>query len=60
AVAKSFPQPAPSGDPVSRPLPHLTDRSLGARAQFSPNSSVDGINLSPQTISPARSTETFN
>ncbi|XP_050971244.1 protein FAM13A isoform X1 [Labeo rohita] len=67
AVPKSFPQPAPSGDPVSRPLPHLPDRGSCARAQFSPHfpdrsisSSVDGMNLSPQTISPARSTETFN
>ncbi|XP_073698146.1 protein FAM13A isoform X3 [Garra rufa] len=66
-VPKSFPHPAPSGDPVSRLLPHLPDRSLGARAQFplhspdqSISSSVDGMNLSPQTISPARSMETFN
>ncbi|KAK2909238.1 hypothetical protein Q8A67_005075 [Cirrhinus molitorella] len=67
AVPKSFPQPAPSGDPISRPLPHFTDRSSDTGAQFPPNSpdqsissNVDGMNLSPQTISPARSTETFN
>ncbi|XP_016429839.1 protein FAM13A-like isoform X2 [Sinocyclocheilus rhinocerous] len=64
AVPRSFPQPAPSGDPVSRPLPHLPDRSSGASAQFPPHtpdqsisSSVDGMNPSPQTVSPARSTE---
>ncbi|XP_016139951.1 protein FAM13A isoform X4 [Sinocyclocheilus grahami] len=67
AVPRSFPQPAPSGDPVSRPLTHLPDRSSGARAQFLPHSpdrsissSTDGMNLSPRTASPARSTETFN
>ncbi|XP_016325680.1 protein FAM13A-like isoform X5 [Sinocyclocheilus anshuiensis] len=67
AVPRSFPQPAPSGDPVSRPLTHLPDRSSGARAQFLPHSpdrsissSADGMNLSPRTASPARSTETFN
>uniref|UniRef100_A0A9J7XT32 Family with sequence similarity 13 member A n=1 Tax=Cyprinus carpio carpio TaxID=630221 RepID=A0A9J7XT32_CYPCA len=63
-VSRSFPQPAPSGDPVSRPLPHLPDRSLGASARFPPNtpdqsisSSVYSMKPSPQTVSPARSTE---
>ncbi|XP_059410630.1 protein FAM13A-like isoform X5 [Carassius carassius] len=67
AVPRSFPQPAPSSDPVSRPLTHLPDRSPGARAPFPPlspersiSSSADGMNLSPRTASPARSTETFN
>uniref|UniRef100_A0A8C1IGP4 Family with sequence similarity 13 member A n=1 Tax=Cyprinus carpio TaxID=7962 RepID=A0A8C1IGP4_CYPCA len=67
AVPRSFPQPAPSGDPISRPLTHLPDRSPGARAPFPPHSpdrsissSADGMNLSPRTASPARSTETFN
>ncbi|XP_043084970.1 protein FAM13A isoform X3 [Puntigrus tetrazona] len=67
AVPRSFPQPAPSGDPVSRPFPHLPDRSSGARAQFSPHSSdqsisssADDMNLSSRTASPARSSETFN
>ncbi|XP_026059381.1 protein FAM13A-like isoform X8 [Carassius auratus] len=67
AVPRSFPQPAPSSDPVSRPLTHLPDRSPGARAPFPPHSpersissSADGINLSPRTASPARSTEIFN
>ncbi|XP_058626309.1 protein FAM13A isoform X3 [Onychostoma macrolepis] len=67
AVPRSFPEPAPSGDPVSMPLPHLPDRSSGARAQVAPHtpdrsisSSADGMNLSPRTVSPARSTETFN
>ncbi|XP_026062029.1 protein FAM13A-like isoform X2 [Carassius auratus] len=58
AVPRSFPQPAPSGDPVSRPLPHLPDRSSHALTpDQSISSSVDGMNPSPQTVSPAGYTE---
>lgn len=64
AMSRSIPQPTPSGDPVSRPSPHLPDRSSGAGDQFhlhSPDGSVshsaDSMNM---TMSPARSTETFN
>ncbi|XP_052463883.1 protein FAM13A isoform X7 [Carassius gibelio] len=58
AVPRSFPQPAPSGDPVSRPLPHLPDRSSHTLApDQSISSSVDGMNPSPQTVSPAGYTE---
>ncbi|KAK7161304.1 hypothetical protein R3I94_004092 [Phoxinus phoxinus] len=64
---RSFPQPAPSGDPESRLLSHRPDKSLGTRDQFSLRSpdrsisfSVDGMNLTPQTVRSVTSTETFN
>ncbi|XP_073810851.1 protein FAM13A isoform X4 [Danio rerio] len=64
AMSRSIPQPTPSGDPVSRPSPHLPDRSSGAGDQFhlhSPDGSfspsADSMNV---TMSPARSTGTFN
>ncbi|XP_056312524.1 protein FAM13A isoform X6 [Danio aesculapii] len=64
AMSRSIPQPTPSGDPVSRPLPHLPDRSSGPGDQFhlhSPDRSIspsaDSMNV---TMNPARSTETFN
>ncbi|XP_067261503.1 protein FAM13A isoform X2 [Chanodichthys erythropterus] len=66
-MPRSFPQPAPSGDPDSRLLSHRSAKSPGTRDQFPLHSpdrsislSVDGMNLTHQTISSATSTETFN
>ncbi|XP_067297053.1 protein FAM13A isoform X2 [Pseudorasbora parva] len=66
-MPRSFPQPTPSGDPESRLLSHRPDKSLGTRDPFplhspdrSVNLSVDGMNLTPPTVSSATSTETFN
>ncbi|CAM4475000.1 unnamed protein product [Leuciscus chuanchicus] len=66
-MPRSFPQPAPSGDPESRLLSHRPDKSLGTRDQFPLHSpdrsisfSVDGMNLTSQTVRSVTSTETFN
>ncbi|XP_051559159.1 protein FAM13A-like isoform X2 [Myxocyprinus asiaticus] len=66
-ASRSVPQPTPSGVPQSRPLPHLSDRSSGSRAQFSlyppdrsSSPSSDCMNLTPHILTPTMSTDTFN
>ncbi|XP_057187887.1 protein FAM13A isoform X5 [Triplophysa rosa] len=41
SMRKPFPQPTPSGVPVSRPWPHLPDKHSGSGPQFSPHASSD-------------------
>lgn len=59
-MPRSFPQPAPSGDPDSRLLSHRPDKSPLHSPDRSISLSVDGMNLTHQTVSSATSTETFN